>query len=112
MLVFGGGNEASCSSSDGSCSHGKDRVKQEEIGGGFQGLIYGGENPKFMLHNGMDEILGSSHHELQLQMQRDVEEVKQLISSGNNNNNSSVGNGSNSSFMFNHDDDEREMYYF
>ncbi|KAL1558167.1 transcription factor MYB36-like [Salvia divinorum] len=99
MLMFGG-NEASCSSSDGSCS--KDHVKQEEIACGFQGF-YGGfdqGNQKFMLHDAFVDQkpinLGSS--------QCDMELVKQLISSNNS-----------SSLVFNHDEgksDEREMVYY
>ncbi|XP_057781841.1 transcription factor MYB36-like [Salvia miltiorrhiza] len=91
MLVFGG-NEASCSSSD-SRDHHHHRVKQEEIGCGFQGF-YGGfdqENHKFMLH---DPFL-------------DDQKPSGINLIG--------GDGGSSGLVFNHDEgksDERETLYY
>ncbi|CAA2973359.1 transcription factor RAX2-like [Olea europaea subsp. europaea] len=96
MLMFGG-NEASCSSSDGSfslISYRKD-VKQEEMGC-FQGFLIE-ENKKFMLDYGKinsDDPLStfSDDHEKEngifgnSQLQYDLEEVKELISTGDGNN--------------------------
>ncbi|KAK4408989.1 Transcription factor [Sesamum angolense] len=130
MLMFGG-NENSCSSSDGSCSQisygGKDHVKQEEIGGLQRFMISNGldENYKFMLHcgkinqvDGDDDHHHHHHHGDPLmissfdkangvvknsELEYDLEEVKQLISSSG-----SCG------FMFNDENKthERGMYYF
>lgn len=143
MLMFGS-TEASCSSSDGSCSqisYGKD-MKQEQMNG-FQGFFsnngYDQESsPKFILdygnnhqniNNGGGEgaggVSGDHHHHHQIstwvphhdlkangfcsnsadQLQYDLEEVKQLISSSN----------ANSSLLFFNDENkthERGMYYF
>ncbi|KAK4440697.1 Transcription factor [Sesamum alatum] len=138
MLMFGG-NENSCSSSDGSCSQisygGKDHVKQEEMGG-FQGFMISNgleENHKFMLHCGkINHVDHGDHHQQQQQhhgdafmssfldddqqkplingvvknseLEYDLEEVKQLISSAGSNN-----------FLLNDENKthhEREMYYF
>ncbi|KAI3450615.1 hypothetical protein Pfo_007280 [Paulownia fortunei] len=121
MLMFGG-NEASCSSSDGSCSqisYGKDHVKQEEMGC-LQGFISNGleENQKFMLHCG-ENINGDHGDPLSSflnqkpnavlensQLQYDLEEVKQMIT---------IGNGCNNiNFLFNDENKthERGMYYY
>ncbi|KAK4441205.1 Transcription factor [Sesamum alatum] len=125
MLVFGG-NEASCSSSDGSCSqisYGKEQViKQEDQ----MGCLYQGfnveESQKFMLHHGKYVDHGDHHHHhvdpisgfldqrangVLGNNSQYLEEVKQLIS---------TGNGSNvNSFVFNDEnktDHERGMYYY
>ncbi|KAL0418233.1 UNVERIFIED_CONTAM: Transcription factor [Sesamum radiatum] len=123
MLVFGG-NEASCSSSDGSCSqisYGKEQaIKQEDQMGCLHQGFNVEESQKFMLHYGqyvdgdhphhhgdpisvfLDQrangVLGSNSQYL--------EEVKQLISTGNGSN----GN----SFLINDENktDERGMYYY
>ncbi|KAG8371288.1 hypothetical protein BUALT_Bualt13G0071900 [Buddleja alternifolia] len=106
MLIFGGNDQASCSSSDGSCSQisygNKDHVKQEEIVGQFQGLI----NSNNGFHNygknfNGDPIMSGL---VNSQLQCDLEEVKQLISNGNDNIN----------LLFN-DENKTEkmgMYYF
>ncbi|KAL0460152.1 UNVERIFIED_CONTAM: Transcription factor [Sesamum latifolium] len=130
MLMFGG-NENSCSSSDGSCSQisygGKDHVKQEEMGG-FQGFMISNgldENHKFMLHCGkINQVDGDDHHHhhgdplmssfldddqkangvvKNSELEYDLEEVKQLISSSGSSN-----------FLFNDENKthERGMYYF
>ncbi|KAL2507054.1 transcription factor RAX2-like [Forsythia ovata] len=91
MLMFGG-TEASCSSSDGSCSqisYRKD-VKHEEIGC-FQGFMFE-ENKNFMLDYGKidgDDPLNtfSDHHKANgilgnSQLHYDLAEVKELISTG------------------------------
>ncbi|CAA2982799.1 Hypothetical predicted protein [Olea europaea subsp. europaea] len=97
MLVFGGA-EASCSSSDGSCSQiSRGKTVKQELGC-LQGLVSNNgfrENQKFILDYGhingdnngdpfltfTDQkstgILGNS------QLQYDIEEVKQMISIGN-----------------------------
>ncbi|KAI3461390.1 hypothetical protein Pfo_018053 [Paulownia fortunei] len=120
MLIFGG-NEASCSSSDGSCSqisHGKDHVKQEEMGC-LQGFTSNGfeENQKFMLHYGnfhgdpLSAFLDQKPNGIleNSQLQCDLEEVKQLISTGNGSNNNNCN-----SFMLNDENKthERGMYYY
>ncbi|KAL0369616.1 UNVERIFIED_CONTAM: Transcription factor [Sesamum angustifolium] len=109
MLMFGG-NENSCSSSDGSCSQisygGKDHVKQEEIGG-LQGFMISNgldENHKFMLHCGkINQVDGDDHHHhhgdplmissfdkangvvKNSELEYDLEEVKLISSSGSSN---------------------------
>ncbi|KAL2239855.1 UNVERIFIED_CONTAM: Transcription factor MYB80, partial [Sesamum indicum] len=120
MLVFGG-NEASCSSSDGSCcqiSYGKEQViKQEDQMGCLHRDFHVEESQKFMLHYGQ-YVDGDQHHHhgdpfsvflderangVLGSNSQYLEQVKQLISSGNGN-----------SFLFNDENktDERGMYYY
>ncbi|KAL0436389.1 UNVERIFIED_CONTAM: Transcription factor RAX2 [Sesamum radiatum] len=117
-------------SSDGSCSQisygGKDHVKQEEIMGGFQGFMISNgldENHKFMLQCGkINQVDGDDHRHgdplmssfldddqkangvvKNSELEYDLEEVKQLISSSGSSN-----------FLFNDENKthERGMYYF
>ncbi|KAL1558495.1 transcription factor RAX3-like [Salvia divinorum] len=79
---------ASCSSSDGSCSQisygGKDRVVKNEETGNFQGLME--DRNSFALEDQLGSIV--DHHKQRSgvlensQLQYDLEEVKQLITSG------------------------------
>ncbi|CDP07049.1 unnamed protein product [Coffea canephora] len=115
MLIFGGTDQASCSSSDGSCSqisYGKE-IKQEHMNGGsLQGYNLSNstngydhhhhqENQKFMVDYGNQissttwgDGRGNDHDQKPsvvlcgngtstTQLQYDLEEVKQLISSSN-----------------------------
>ncbi|XP_060175286.1 transcription factor RAX2-like isoform X3 [Lycium barbarum] len=92
LLMFGGSTEASCSSSDGGCSqmsYAKE-IKKEEIDQ---------QKPNGYLGNNT-----------QIQLQYDLEEVKQLIGSGNGN-----GSGCNNNSLFFNDEnktDARGMYYY
>ncbi|XP_073303910.1 uncharacterized protein [Primulina huaijiensis] len=123
ILMFGVNHEASCSSSDGSCSqisHGKDNhiVKQEEMGCWNQGFI-SADNQKFMLHNHGKIITGGPDLDVQAdlsapnldqkavengaQLEYDLEEIKEMIINSNSN-----------LFMFNDDNKthEKGMYYY
>ncbi|THG05158.1 transcription factor RAX2-like [Camellia sinensis] len=130
QLVFVG-DQASCSSSDGSCSqisHGKE-IKQEDMG--FQSYMSNGfeENHKFMLdygnnnnpNNGGDQNLISSTctwidekpnvngYFGNTPLEYDLEEVKKLISTDNE-----CNNNNNNSFFFNDENktQERTMDYY
>ncbi|KAA8544127.1 hypothetical protein F0562_022139 [Nyssa sinensis] len=118
-LIMFGGDQASCSSSDGSCSqisYGKE-IKQEDMGLHQSHMISNGfeENQRFMFdygHNGSDHSLNTwSSTDLKpngylgnTALEYDLEEVKQLISSSSN--------GCNS-FFFNDESktQERALYY-
>ncbi|XP_006343741.1 transcription factor RAX2-like [Solanum tuberosum] len=129
LLMFGGTDVASCSSSDGSCSHqmryGKEIKKEREIGNcNFSN--YEETHQNFILDYGIVNNIISQHDEKpnhvclgsntqNEQLRYDVEQVKQLIgrgsdSDGNNNNN----NNNNNSLFFNDENkaDERGMYYY
>ncbi|KAL6967169.1 hypothetical protein U1Q18_032971 [Sarracenia purpurea var. burkii] len=135
MLVFGG-DQASCSSSDGSCSqtqisHGRE-IKQEEMG--LQSYLQGNgfeENQRFLLDygsniRGEEEDLCTWTHDQKPNgyfgnsttspLEYEVEDVKKMISnSTNNNNNNNNNNGGNSnSFFFNDENKtlERTMYCY
>ncbi|KAK6144368.1 hypothetical protein DH2020_021188 [Rehmannia glutinosa] len=96
MLIFGGNDQASCSSSDGSCS--KDHViKQEDQMGYFQGFsanAFADQKPNY-------GILENNNSQLEC----DLEEVKGLISSG-------IGNYNSLLFTDENKTDERGMYYY
>nr|AGN52124.1 MYB-related transcription factor [Salvia miltiorrhiza]AGN52234.1 MYB-related transcription factor [Salvia miltiorrhiza] len=114
MLVFGQNDAASCSSSDGSCSQisygAKDRVVKNEQIGFLHGFI---DNPNSLA---LEDPLGSifDHHKQinigvleNSQLQYDLEEVKQLITSGG-------GGGGGGGLLFG-DESKAEamgMYYF
>ncbi|CAK9187235.1 unnamed protein product [Ilex paraguariensis] len=117
LLMFGG-TEASCSSSDGSCSqisYGKE-IKQEDMGALHSYYLSNGlvENQKFMLDYGSNNEVGDhpsawtdqnpNGYFGNSQLQYDLEQVKQLISSTN---------GCNNSFFFSDENktQERPMYY-
>ncbi|XP_022887849.1 transcription factor RAX2-like [Olea europaea var. sylvestris] len=84
MIMFNG-NEVSCSSSDGSCSqisYSKD-VKQEEMGC-FQGFMldYGNIHGDYPLNTFSDDHQKGSGILGNCQLQYDLEEVKEIISTG------------------------------
>ncbi|XP_052206375.1 transcription factor MYB36-like [Diospyros lotus] len=86
MILFGG-DQASCSSSDGSCSHGKE-VKQEEMG--LQAYIsnaFEDQKHKLMLDYGIiNGGFGNSSSSSTAAFASELEEVKQLlISNGTDN---------------------------
>ncbi|KAL8525369.1 hypothetical protein ACS0TY_014846 [Phlomoides rotata] len=97
ILMFGGNEAASCSSSDGSCSYGKDPVKREY--GDFQGFVQDNhvveESQKFMLQYGDPNPM--------MMMNGFVDQ-----------NGSNIDNYSSNSLVFNDENktDEREMYYY
>ncbi|PIN20801.1 Transcription factor, Myb superfamily [Handroanthus impetiginosus] len=126
MLIFGG-NEASCSSSDGSCSqisYGKDHMKQQQEMGCFKGFVSNSafeENQKYILHYGeYDHHYGDQISAFldqkpngfleNTQLECDLEEVKQVFSSGNG---SSNDNNNNSTLWCNDENktDEKGLYY-
>ncbi|KAL8501338.1 hypothetical protein ACS0TY_020761 [Phlomoides rotata] len=89
MLMMGG-KEASCSSSDGSCSQisygGNDQVKREEMGS-YQGFMIDHYYTSF------DQKMGEQlDHVNYNQLQYDLEEVKDLITADNGNGNGNVCN--------------------
>ncbi|KAK6936097.1 SANT/Myb domain [Dillenia turbinata] len=126
-LMFGGDNQASCSSSDGSCSqisYGGKEIKQEEMGF-VQSYISSGledHNQKFMLgYGGGDDrnlnICGEDKssgynfvvgdHRIQNPLDYDQhQDIKQLIST----------NGCNNNFFFDENktqqQDQKVMYYY
>ncbi|GAV66476.1 Myb_DNA-binding domain-containing protein [Cephalotus follicularis] len=112
FLMFG--SEASCSSSDGSCSqisYGRE-IKQEDISG-FQSYISNGfeENPKFMLSYGSDNVNQWGDNKPngyfgETPLEYDLEGVKQLISSN------SEGNNDNNMVFDENKTLEKVMYYY
>ncbi|XP_060175284.1 transcription factor RAX2-like isoform X1 [Lycium barbarum] len=120
LLMFGGSTEASCSSSDGGCSqmsYAKE-IKKEEIGNckfsnyedtqKFNILDYGNNNISTWADQ--QKPNGYLGNNTQIQLQYDLEEVKQLIGSGNGN-----GSGCNNNSLFFNDEnktDARGMYYY
>ncbi|KAK6926721.1 SANT/Myb domain [Dillenia turbinata] len=128
-LMFGGDNQASCSSSDGSCtqiSYGGREMKQQGMGFAQSYISSGLEdhNQKFMLgyggggggdHNptvcGEDNSSGynfvGGDHQIQNPVVYDqLEDIKQLI----------ITNGCNNNFLFDenktHQQDQKLMYYY
>ncbi|GFZ17857.1 hypothetical protein Acr_26g0011270 [Actinidia rufa] len=107
------------SSSDGSCSHGKE-IKQEE-NTALQSCFsngYNEENQKFMLdfgnYNGVETLVsGNGYFGNVSPLDCGVEEVKKLI--GNNSGSTSDHANVNNSFLFYNDDEnktqEKGMYY-
>ncbi|KAL3518428.1 hypothetical protein ACH5RR_021017 [Cinchona calisaya] len=101
MLVFGGAdNQASCSSSDGSCSqisYGNKEIKQEQMNGfcnfsnNMNGFSHHQENQRFMLDhygnqmNTTTAAWGANNNAISTtQLQYDLEEVKQLMITSSN----------------------------
>ncbi|RDX75519.1 Transcription factor MYB36 [Mucuna pruriens] len=108
MLVFG--SEASCSSSDGSCSQvslGRE-IKQEEMG--FQNFMFG-DHSKFLLnHDGGEEYVNGSFFQTQTALDYDLEVIKQLINS-NSRNNSSNNNNNGYLSVDENKTEEKGVYY-
>ncbi|KAJ8557652.1 hypothetical protein K7X08_003277 [Anisodus acutangulus] len=112
LLMFGGStDQASCSSSDGSCSqmsYAKEIKKEDQIGNcNFSNYE---ETQKFILDYGNNNISSTwaDQQKPNHQLQYDLDEVKQLIGSGN-------GSSCNNNCLFFNDENktgERGMYYY
>ena len=111
QLIFCGGDQASCSSSDGSCNNDQQAFLQNN---NFFHNGVGQENQKVVLSNGDtinvngNGLWGSEQTPLEYY---GVEEIKQLISSSTNNN---AATTSCSNFLFdeNKTTEERVLYYY